>query len=89
MGIVSSLRRGIFAISLLAWAYLGLPLSAACAQSIDQGIDQGIDEGIDQPVDHGRLLAQASGSVGADEAAALVRSVSGGRILDRTGRIVP
>ena len=78
MGIVSSLRRGIFAISLLAWAYLGLPLSAACAQSIDQGIDQGID----QPVDHGRLLAQASGSVGADEAAALVRSVSGGRILD-------
>jgi uncharacterized membrane protein YkoI len=78
MGIVSSLRRGIFAISLLAWAYLGLPLSAACAQSIDQGID----EGIDQPVDHGRLLAQASGSVGADEAAALVRSVSGGRILD-------
>lgn len=66
MGIVSSLRRGVFAISLLAWAFLAPPSSAARAEGADPA----------------RLLAQAAGQVGADEAAAVVRGVSGGRILD-------
>ena len=66
MGIVSSLRRGVFAISLLAGACLALPSSAARTEGADLT----------------RLLAQAAGPVGADEAAAVVRGVSGGRILD-------
>lgn len=66
MDIVSSLRRGIFASTILAWACLGLPPSAAGAE----------------PANRVLLLAQPAGPVGADEAAALVRAASGGRILD-------
>jgi len=63
---VSSLRRGVFAIILIAGANLAVPPSAAAGAHAD----------------HGRLLAQAAGPVGAEEAAALVRGASGGRILD-------
>lgn len=66
MGIVSSVRRGIFVPAVLAGLCLLLPPAAA---------------GVEAPVAV-RLLAQTQGSVSADEAAALVRSATGGRILD-------
>jgi uncharacterized membrane protein YkoI len=67
---VSSLRRGLFAVSLFAGVYLALTPAAA-----DAGEDG-------PPVRHVLLLAQAAGAVSADQAAALVRDASGGRILD-------
>ncbi len=67
---MSSLRRGLFAAFLFAGAYLALPPAAAYAG----------EDG--PPVAQVLLLAQAAGAVSADEAAALVRDASGGRILD-------